>query len=294
MEQSREVTKWVDPAMFEATPMLSIEPKVFLLSATPDPLGALAAGFRMYAGKPTYDLADITDDERKWAWDESLRTHLKAPWEFIDLHFFIEGVTRAFTHQIVRQRTAVFAQESLRFAVKEGLASEIPLPPSLVGLHSETPVVVIWQQTVKRIEEAYNSLVNAGIPAEDARGLLPHATTTRLNYKTNFRGLIEHAGNRLCTQAQFEWRKVFLGIMEAMGTYTAYDRDGWNSSWQFELLAKPIAQTFSPVCYKAGKCVFMGDLDRLCTIRERVNNGEFDKIDPAEWMADHTAARPRA
>lgn len=283
--------------MYEAMPMLSIEPKVFLLTSTPDPLGAVAAAFRMYAGKPTYSMGDITDDERQWAWEESLRTHLKAPWEFIDLHFFIEGVTRAWTHQMVRQRTAVYAQESLRFAVKKGLAKEIPLPPSLVGRHPEDPPVIFWKQACERIEETYNTLINAGIPAEDARGLLPHATTTRMNYKTNFRGLIEHAGNRLCTQAQFEWRKVFLGIMEAIKNHnTAYvSADGPGpADWQWQILAKPIAQTFTPVCYKAGKCVFMGDLDRLCTIRERVNEGRFGEIDPAEWMADHTAARPRA
>src|SRR4051794_363901 len=119
---ANDIVKWSDEAMFEAAPVKRdsrglVTPVVSLLSATPDPLGSVAAGFRMYAGKPTYSLADITDDERRQYWEESLRTHLKAPWEFIDLHFFIEGVTRSFTHQMVRQRTAVYAQESLRFAV---------------------------------------------------------------------------------------------------------------------------------------------------------------------------------
>jgi flavin-dependent thymidylate synthase len=305
--------------MFDAAPMKKDEgkrfvtPKVFLLSATPDPLGALAAAFRMYAGIPTYSLDQIDDDYRKWAWEESLKTHLKAPWEFIDLHFFIEGVTRSFTHQMVRQRTAVFAQESLRFAVKRGFASETALPPSIVD-PDEGPGK-IWADTVATMEQAYEQLVDAGIPAEDARGLLPHCVTTRLNYKTNFRNLIEHAGMRLCTQAQFEWRAVFIGIMNAIGTYDGSEyiaripnedilfesneeRGKWkgvdghrlvSGKWQFELLAKPISQTFTPVCYKAGKCVFMGDLDRGCTIRERVNEGKFDEINPLEWMANPMA-----
>src|SRR5580765_740390 len=195
-EPGKEVSKWVDEAMYEAAPMQAEErdgkfrvtPKVYLLSATPDPLGAVAAAFRMYAGKPTYSMSHISDDERLWAWEESLKTHLKAPWEFIDLHFFIEGVTRAFTHQIVRQRTAVYAQESLRFAVKEGMAKEIAYPPAILNNEQARN---FWQQTVEGIEQAYNALISMGIPAEDARGLLPHCTTTRLNYKTNFRGLIE-------------------------------------------------------------------------------------------------------
>jgi len=298
-EPGNEIERWADEAMFGATPMQGQEtpggefrvvPKVYLLSASPDPLGSVAAAFRMYGGTPTFDLNDVTDDERNWAWQESLKTHLKAPWEFIDLHFFIEGVTRAFTHQIVRQRTAVYAQESLRFAVKEGMAREVAYPPAIVGNELAKN---FWVQTVREIERAYSALVNMGIPAEDARGLLPHCTTTRLNYKTNFRGLIEHAGNRLCTQAQFEWRAVFIGIIQAIRDYEPLPR--WargldeGNAWQFQILAQPLAQTFTPVCYKAGRCVFMGDLDRGCTIRERVNDGRFDDIDPMEWMADPMA-----
>jgi len=329
-----DVTKWGDNAMFEAAPMLKegdlrVTPQVFLLSATPDPLGAIAAGFRMYAGKPTYKLADITDDERREYWQESLDTYLKAPWEFVDFHFFIEAVSRAFTHQMVRQRTAVYAQESLRFAVKEGFAQEIPLPPGVMGNeNAET----FWHQCMRDIEKAYNALINLGIPAEDARGLLPHATTTRLNYKVNLRGLLDVAEKRLCTQAQFEWRAVMLGIMKSIREYVPplqYPQGDTfagveSTAWQFQLIGKPIPGTFAPICYKLGRCPYMGVLDRNCTIRARVeaNNkagrkaedwgeplmrrtgklnhdhtahevAEIEAINPIEWMANPEAGRGR-
>jgi flavin-dependent thymidylate synthase len=292
-----DISKWGDDAMFQAKPILKVGdrvvPQVFLLSATPDPLGALAAGFLMYKGEPVMDLADITDDERRWAWEESIKGHLKAPWEFIDFQFIIEGVTRAFTHQLVRQRTAVYAQESLRFAVKEGFADEVAVPHSVRGSEASEK---IWSKSVKQTEAAYESLVNMGIPAEDARGLLPHAVTTRVIYKTTLRGLLEHAGNRLCTQAQFEWRAVFMGIMRAIrhhrSSYPSIDPDtgvvhqNTSASWQWELIASPVPQTFAPICYRLGHCPWMGTLDRGCTIRERVNEGKFDEIDPMEWMAN--------
>lgn len=301
MPPGNEVARWADQAMFEAAPIRRddlgrVRPQVFLLSATPDPLGAVAAACRMYEGKPTYSLGDITDDERRHYWEQSIKTHLKAPWEFIDFHFFLEAVTRSFTHQAVRQRTAVFAQESLRFAVKEGLAQEVPLPPSI--LPEDENAAKVWKIAVKAIDQAYTSLVNAGIPAEDARGLLPHAVATRMNYKTNFRNLIEHAGNRLCTQAQFEWRWVFLGIMKAIREYSGQpyvsttpfttgmkpgmdddmtqflDEDirvVGESDWQWELIGTPHASTFAPVCYHVGHCTFKASFDRQCTIRERVD-----------------------
>jgi len=303
-----DMLRYGDAAMYESMPIRreeghTVVPSVTLLSATPDPLGSLAAGFRMYRGDPVYDLQDITDEQRLWAWDESIKTHLKAPWEFIDLMFMIEGVTRSFTHQLVRQRTAVYAQESLRFAVKRGFAHEAALPPHIVpGPASDEPAFKIWCDTMLAIEEAYEKLIGLGIPAEDARSILPHCVTTRVIYKTNLRGLLEHAGNRLCTQAQFEWRSVFLGIIKAIKTKQGYMyrhpsliNDGVyavkKSDWQFEKLASPIPATFAPVCYKAGHCVFMATIDRACTIRDRVEAFSAAGVASDRW-AEGTAVIP--
>lgn len=291
-----EVTKWADRAMFSAAPMESVEPTVHLLWASPDPLGGIAAMCRMYEGKPTYDLSEITDDERKHYWEQVQKTHLKAPMESVVFHFFIEGVSRAFTHQMVRQRTAVYAQESLRFAVKENMVGESYLPPSVQ--HGSAKRLEIWGRALGQIQAAYNQLISDGVPAEDARGLLPHSTTTRLNYITNLRNLIEHAGNRLCTQAQFEWRAVFIKLVEAIHSYDGnwyhrqkidYNPGGDWSNWQFKHMVN--SSIFKPVCFQLGHCPFQAVFDRQCTIRSRVNAGEFDMIDPAEYMSDPTAGR---
>jgi flavin-dependent thymidylate synthase len=302
---SHEIQKWADKAMFEAVPIKSREPKVHLLWMTPDPLGAIAAACRMYEGKPTYSFQDISDKERRHYWEQARATHLKAPLEFVNFHFFIEGVDRAFTHQMVRQRTAVFAQESMRFAVKENLHGESSLPPSLArtvgadefaperestaaGPVPEQPWRDAWDEAIDKIQETYNYLVNSGMPAEDARGLLPHNTLTRLNYHTNLRNLLDHAGNRLCTQAQFHWRVVFTQVAQAIAEHDPLGDDEWGgvNRWQFEELAK----IFRPVCYEHGKCPFQASFDRGCTIRERADRGAFDEIDPREWLVDPTAA----
>lgn len=295
----KEIQKWADPAMFASEPMLGqvgqdqdkgqqVAPRVYLLQATPDPLGSLAAACMMYEGKVVRDISrDVTDEDRRHYFAESFKTHLKAPWEFIDFHFMVEGVTRSFTHQMVRQRTAVYAQESLRFAVKEGFKDEVPLPPSLLGLEPEHTGVQLWKQTIETIQLVYEALVDGGMPAEDARGLLPHSITTRLNYKTNFRNLVDHIGNRLCTQAQFEWRIEVTELVHAIKNYRPINR--LDESWQFELIAE--SEVFRPVCYSLGKCPFNADFDRGCTIRPRVEAGEFDKIKTEEWLLDPAAAR---
>jgi flavin-dependent thymidylate synthase len=286
-EPSTEVSTYVDRAMYEAEPMPDLMPRVTLLSATPDPLGAMAAFCFMYTGRVVRNLQELTDDERRWAWDQANATHLKAPLEAVDLHFMVEGVTRAFTHQMVRQRTAVYAQESMRFAVKEEIAAR-PGPM----MRSNRDANKLWVEHTRRTWEVYNHLIGMGVPAEEARGLLPHDTLTRLNYKTNLRNLVDHLGNRLCTQAQFEWRLVGAQIVQAIweyeGSMTYNGVDGSERArWQWRHIAE--SGLFKPVCYAQGRCPFQADFDRGCTIRERVDAGRWDEIDEKEWLADPTA-----
>jgi flavin-dependent thymidylate synthase len=283
----QELSTFVDKAMYDAAPMDGTDIKVSLISATPDPLGAIAAACRMYEGKPTYDLSEVTDEERLDAWQQVQETHLKAPLEFVDLHFFIEGVTRAFTHQMVRQRTAVFAQESMRFAVKargEGAPAARPGPM----IASDKASRQLWEHAMNDAWTRYEALIANGVTAEEARGVLPHDTLTRLNYKTNLRNLLDHAGNRLCTQAQFEWRVVFIGIVKAIDEYINHPMDGGSHRhWQWKEIAS--SGVFKPVCFQLGHCPFNASFDRGCTIRPRVEQGKFDEIKPEEYMADPTA-----
>lgn len=288
---STEVQRYKgDQAMFEAAPMRAKDhfPEVHLLWATPDPLGAMSAMCRMYKGIPTYSLANISRDERLDYWEQMHKTHLQAPLEAIKLHFFIEGVDRALTHQMVRQRTAVYAQESLRFAVKENLASETTLPPSLIAVGEASEERALWDAALVEIERVYMALIDRGIPAEDARGLLPHCVKTRIHYITDLRNLIDHAGNRLCTQAQFAWRALFRGIVEQIGVYEG-QFNGYGTLWQFEHIGADA--WFKPVCYALGHCPFTADFDRQCVIRERVQAGQWNDIHDSEWMLDPTAGR---
>lgn len=356
---AKDVQKWADVAMFKADPIDSESgPRVQLLSCNSDPLGTIAAAAKMYSGESVESLALITDEERRHYLGDVQKNALAAPLEFVNFHFLISGVTRGFTHQMVRQRTATYTQESTRFAVKEDVP--VGLPPSLNGTTPWQewwekcggeifPILVHeindsqrqiidkyalnqaskeqiwrrnWDRAVAVIEEVYNENINLGMPAEDARGLLPTNLLTRINYNTSLRGLLEHSGLRLCTQAQFEWRLVWHKILEAIREYgksVEYQNGdtrliGGNedlpttylsSQWQFDELAK----IFKPICYQKGSCQFLSDVDRACTIRGRVQsfaelgipstrwedykvrNQGLEPISRDEWMLDPSAAR---
>lgn len=309
----KEVQKWADEAMYESEAMptdVQEGPRVYLLQGTPDPLGSVAAFSAMYVGKVVRDKRDVTDEERRYYLAEMQKTKLKAPLEAVNLHFMVEGVTRSFTHQMVRQRTAVYAQESLRFAVKKegAIISETMLPPSIhntdglgegdnLAMGTERDKATwqrnVWDNALAAIDEAYFHLVEGGMPAEDARGLLPHNITTRLNYATNLRNLQDHAGNRLCTQAQFEWRLFWVRLINTMRNYcTGGTHDGLPEgalqrehqmqgcdNWQWN----EIANLFKPVCYLTGQCQFGAEFDRKCSIRDRVNANAQVGRPSSEW-----------
>jgi thymidylate synthase (FAD) len=323
---ARDLSRWADSAMYRSEPMprgddYRVRPTATVLNATPDPLGTVAAVCGVYSGRVVRDLSEISDDERRQAFTDMLATELQGPLEVAQFTFLIEGVSRSWTHQAVRERGAFFAQESMRFAVVEGedWTDRSALPPSI---QEGSLAYAAWDRAVTEAEDCYTEMINLGVPAEDARSVMPHAMTTRLFWTTDLRGLLHVAGLRLCTQAQFEWRAVMAEVVKALRQYasgpagTGPDEGGYcdaahgEDAWQFGF----IADQLRPVCYQKGQCGFMAKFDRNCTIRERVEmnaragrpSAEWNQkaevveggavitiegISNAEWAADPAAAR---
>lgn len=313
---SREVQKWADPAMFAAEPMsigTTSSPKVFLLSMTPDPLGSAAAMNNIYTGKVSRALSDVTHQERKAILADMQRTVLSTPLEAIKFHFLIEGVTRAFTHQLVRNRTSAYAQESMRFAVVGADGEEIPvqMPQSILkrqpGMNEDQffSAQAIWTDAMEVVQDAYETLIARGVPAEDARGILPTNVLTRIHWVTDLRSLRAEAGKRLSTQAAFEWRAVIAALARSIREYNPYGAtiESWTKGnndpsmkegvdllnhlaesdrWQYEA----ISDLFRPICYQTGKCEFMASADRSCTIRDRVEANHAIGRPSSEWHKD--------
>lgn len=312
-EDRRDLQRWADSAQYHSEPLKAAGgPRVHLLWMTADPLGAIAAACKMYKGEVVRDLATITDGERVDYLEQIKKTKLKAPFEFVKFHFMIEGVPRSITHQMVRQRTAVYAQESLRFAVVDGehLNGRVALPPSLEGSNPHKPERdkseadrnrYKWDTAVASVGRIYQDLVDNGMPAEEARDLLPHGITTRLHYSTDLRALLDHAGNRLCTQAQLPWRAMFGRIAEAIRNMDTHeDPLSWgeyHEAHEYGTIGNPsvcngmdsaymarfLAPLFRPVCFQTGRCEFNANFDRHCAIRERVDQFEEAGIPPSRW-----------
>ncbi len=92
-------------------------------------------------------------------------------------------------------------------------------PDRATGDPADTGTVASWKEAQElavrmscRLEPPSPGLrremVEAGVPAEDARFLLPNATNTNFKITVNFQSLLHICDLRLCTRAQWEFRKV--------------------------------------------------------------------------------------
>lgn len=123
--------------------------------------------------------------------------------------FSISGVSRACTHQLVRHRHMQFSQKSQRY-VTEKEQFEYVTPESI----KKKAYTGSYDSLMFEIQDLYNCMIKDGIPAEDARFVLPNAATSSLVVSLNVRELIHLANERLCCNAQWEIRNLVHTMCE--------------------------------------------------------------------------------
>ena len=126
--------------------------------------------------------------------------------EHIQVSFAISNISRACSHQLVRHRHMSFSQKSQRY-VKEKEQFEYLIPDSIA---ENQELKEKFEDFMGKISAFYLELTEKGIPAEDARAVLPNAASTSMVASLNLREMIHLANLRLCTRAQKEIRILFL------------------------------------------------------------------------------------
>jgi len=135
-------------------------------------------------------------------------------WEFADYTFLISGVTRAFTHQLVRTRTASYAQQAMQVLD----VSQVPGWTALVGptIKESHGREAVYASALAEVAEAYRFLVQDGAKIEDARGLLPTNILTNIVMKANLRTLCDMFRKRASPRNQGEFVDVLAAMKAAV------------------------------------------------------------------------------
>lgn len=147
--------------------------------------------------------------------------------------FVISGISRACSHQLVRTRLASYSQKSQRYVPEGGF--ECVVPPSIEALG--THAVAGYNEVMTQSQYAYDMLLSFGVPAEDARFVLPNAAATQLVMTLNARTFLNFLAERECSTAQWEIKAMAEAMHKAA-----------------EAVSPTLMKYAGPKCIKAGVC----------------------------------------
>ena len=274
--------------------------KVTLLSHTVDPLETIYQVWQASRNNETLDWNESCMADSPELVEEVFEAMLteKIPVaEMIDFVFVLEGVSISLREQLVRHRIGTkvdgrvgmdmvpdladsswWAQSMRILNMGKFASSDAYAVPETVDCHAPLLELepgrriagAIYREAMENAERAYNQLVAAGVPLEDARNVIPLAATHRIVWKVNLAALMHILGKRGCWILQLGiWRPVIEGIVKEL-------RDKVHPAF---------GKLINPPCMKGDK--FTG-----CLFRE--NNkarwrGVEDEIPPCGlWFEHHT------
>lgn len=125
--------------------------------------------------------------------------------------FYIEDISRACSHQLVRHRMASYTMRSQRYIDEDNF--EYVIPPKIT---ESSKGKEIFENLIEYIRQIYSSLKELEINKEDVRMILPNACYTNLFMTMNFRELLHVINLRYSDHAQWEIRDLFKEIYELL------------------------------------------------------------------------------
>lgn len=147
--------------------------------------------------------------------------------EHANYSILIEGVSRSFTHELVRHRAGfAYSQLSQRY-VDEGDASFV-VPPAIIG---DDSLETAWRAQVTQAQQTYVSLVESlmeryswvadkvhrrKMAREAARGVLPNSTETKIVVTGNARAWRTMLELRSSEGAEMEIRRCAVAILRML------------------------------------------------------------------------------
>lgn len=122
---------------------------------------------------------------------------------------------RGVSHEIVRHRIASYSQESTRYCnySDEKFGKELTLiKPVFWKDNSEE--YKCWLETMQKIEDAYNYLIEMGAKPQEARSILPNSLKTEIIVTMNLREWRHFFQLRTSMRAHPQMREIACAILD--------------------------------------------------------------------------------
>lgn len=165
------------------------------------------------AGRVCYKSEDkITEDSA----ESFIRGILKRGHESVIEHVSLTMrviCDRGVSHEIVRHRIASYSQESTRYCnySSDKFSKEITfIKPCFWEQNSEE--YKMWEETMRAIENSYNSLIESGSSPQEARAVLPNSLKTEIIITMNLREWRHFLKLRTSRAAHPQMREIAIMI----------------------------------------------------------------------------------
>jgi thymidylate synthase (FAD) len=156
------------------------------------------------------------------------------PWEHPQITFAVKGVSRVTMAQITRHRHMTFDIQSMRYA--DFSEQEIVTPKSLtdedhftremgevdLSEYGREKLKELYENHVESSVDAYQNMVDAGVPKEDARFILPLGTTVNMTFSGNARTFMHVFNLRQKASSQWEIRELSDMLAEELKSWMPY------------------------------------------------------------------------
>lgn len=162
-----------------------------------------------------------TSNDKKGLIEQLLRRGHFGPFEHVQMFFAVENISRVAMAQITRHRHMSFDVRSMRYTDSSDM--EAVIPPSAEDVECRDPtdnrlgVPVSGRKIMLRqfrdAKMRYKSLVDAGMPEEDARMVFPLMTGVHMTFSANMRSLMHFFDLRNNMKAQWEARDFAQSVL---------------------------------------------------------------------------------
>ncbi|MCL2389188.1 MAG: FAD-dependent thymidylate synthase [Elusimicrobia bacterium] len=185
--------------------------KVKLLKYTQDPEKTCAVAARLcYSAVGVEELNEsMTEAQVADLLNRVIKSGHHSVLEHVSFSFAVEGVSRALLAQLTRHRLASFSVQSQRY-VKFKNGVENIIPPTI---EKNAAMLEKFKNLLLETEKLYLELTENGIPQEDARYILPQASSTKIFMTMNARELRHFFAIRACRRAQWEINNMAIEML---------------------------------------------------------------------------------
>lgn len=162
--------------------------------------------------------------------------------ETINFTFQIEGISRACSHQLVRVRIGSGFTQKGQSDVYYGDTNYI-IPPMIEAVGKTDEYIALMEQCSR----FYRELFEAGVPYQDARFVIPTASTTTIAWTVNMLALKNWCAQRLQNFMQWEINALARMVRE-----------------EVRKISPQLANVLRPRCEITGSCQAFGNLFGGC------------------------------